>query len=111
MTWKSSYLTITRTLALVLIAAALTGCTEGKGLAAVAPELLRQGDRSPRACAESRNVGEVRGIALPPQLKYDGFDFEAVGTDDQGRSLYRVKINRNGSPFLVANSKFTPLFN
>jgi len=102
--------TAARTMTIALIAIALTGCTEAKRIAQVAPELLQPGTRPANAYAETLTVGEVRGVSLPPQLKYDGYDFEAAGTDDQGRSLYRVRINRNGSPSLVANTRFTPLF-
>ncbi|MCC6174666.1 MAG: hypothetical protein IT305_05105 [Chloroflexi bacterium] len=47
---------------------------------------------------------------LPPEQPTDGFTFEAAGTDERGWPQYTVQIGRGGSPYLVAVSKLTPLF-
>ena len=47
---------------------------------------------------------------LPPPQTSDAFDWEAAGTDGQGRLLYHVRIRAGGSPYLVATAKLTPLF-
>ena len=87
------------------------GCEDAKRLALLAPQILSSADEGvPSAHAEPSPPAEVQGVNLPPEQKHDGFDFEPNGTDERGNLLYRVRFNRNGSPFLVAVEKFTPLF-
>jgi hypothetical protein len=53
---------------------------------------------------------ESKQVELPPEQTSSAFDFEPAGHDAEGRALYRVRIRAGGSPYLVATSRFTPLF-
>jgi hypothetical protein len=95
----------------LLLAMVSAGCDDAKRFATVAPRLLSPSDgQVRRAFAEPSAPAEVQGVTLPPEQKHAGFDFEAAGTDEAGNLVYKVRINRNGSPSLVALEKFTPLF-
>jgi len=96
-------------LALLLLALLVSGCKEADRLAGVAPRLLSTGggtELRPELAPESaRPPG-----AMPPELPADGFEFEPIGTDQDGRRQFHVHILEGGSPYLVATQKLTPLF-
>jgi hypothetical protein len=100
-------------LLLLLLALLLSGCKEvGKDvdrLAGVAPRLLTTSggtELRPELAPESaRPPG-----AMPPELPADGFEFEPIGTDQEGRHQFHIRILEGGSPYLVATQKLTPLF-
>jgi hypothetical protein len=93
-----------------LLAPLLAGCDDANRLAKLAPRVLAPGGGS-SASATLPPGASAPAVPLPPALPTKGFEFEPAGADGQGRQLYKVRIGQNGSPFLVADAKLTPLFN
>ncbi len=96
-------------LALAVVAVLLlSGCEDVDRLVAIAPRLIAPGAGG-HASAQPAAAAPAP-IELPPEQTNPAFDFTPAGTDDQGRQVYKVRIGRGGSLYLVATSKLTPLF-
>ena len=105
-----------RALALTLASVTMLlagGCAEvgrqADVLIRLAPRLIAPGGARVGS-APGGQVPAVPSIDLPPPQTSDAFDWEAAGSDSQGRLLYRVRLRAGGSPYLVATAKLTPLF-
>src|SRR5213076_3030056 len=84
---------------LVLLALVSGACKDVDRLAGVAPRLIAPGGGvmlQPELAPESARPAS----AMPPELPADGFEFEPIGTDPEGRRQFHVRILEGGSPYL-----------
>ncbi|MPZ13928.1 MAG: hypothetical protein GEU73_05820 [Chloroflexi bacterium] len=95
--------------AAALAVTVLSGCADVARLVTLAPRQVAPGG-SVQMQVQPVVTSDVDTPQLPPEQGSDAFDFEAAGTDGEGRPLYRVRIGPGGSPAAVALMKLTPLF-
>jgi len=102
---KVSY-SLTLVLASTLL---LSGCMADTQTFIKLASALKPKVNSP-AVLGSSSPPENAAVQLPPEQTVTTYTWEDLGTDSQGRQLFRVRILSGGNPAQVALDRLTPLF-